>query len=107
MAISGIALSQAAGFAVEWFGVLRVPSVIRPDVAQPIPLRPGVQWAAWLHTKVLLYLVCGVIALHLVGVAKHLLVDRDFSVWRRMGGGKRAELGAQSQSPLDNKKYGH
>jgi cytochrome b561 len=98
MAISGIALSQAAGFAVEWFGLLRVPSVIRPDLAQPVPLRPEVQWAAWFHTKVLLYLVCGVIALHLLGVAKHLLVDRDFSVWRRMAARKNDEVGVQAQS---------
>jgi cytochrome b561 len=102
MAISGIALSQAAGFAVEWFGLLRLPSVIRPDLAQPVPLRPEVQWAAWFHTKVLLYLVCGVIAFHLLGVAKHLLLDRDFSVWRRMAVRKNEELRAQGQSEDDN-----
>jgi|tagenome__1003787_1003787.scaffolds.fasta_scaffold19826896_1 cytochrome b561 len=105
MAISGIALSQAAGFAIEWFGLLRVPTVIHPDVAQPIPLRPEVQWAAWLHTKVVLYSICGLIALHLLGVAKHLLVDRDFSVLRRMGGRKSDEHGVQSQSSLENKNF--
>ena len=86
MPLSGIYLSQAAGFEVDFFGVFSVPQFVFPDQGLPFPQRPEIALGTAFHKHWLWYALVGALALHLMGLLKHLAFDRDATVWRRMGG---------------------
>ena len=86
MPLTGIMLSQSVGFGVSFFGLFTLPTVFLAPHDVPIPHRPGAVWGILLHEKVFSYLLFGAIALHLLGLMKHQLIDRDGSILRRMAG---------------------
>ena len=93
MPVTGIMLSQAAGFPASWFGLWALPDMVQPDRAVPVMQRMEVKQAFVLHERVLAYTLFTILALHLLGLLKHHLIDRDPSIWRRMApwGGPKAE----------------
>jgi cytochrome b561 len=86
MPLTGIMLSQSVGFPVSFFGLFTLPTVFPAPHDVPIPQRPGAVWGILLHEKVFAYILFGAIALHLLGLVKHQLIDRDGSILRRMAG---------------------
>jgi cytochrome b561 len=66
---SGYLYSSAAGIQVVYLGVLPLPTLIAPDVHLRAVLR-------LLHIS-LNYGLLGLVGLHLLGVVKHTLIDRD------------------------------
>ena len=84
MPISGIYLSQAVGFPVSWFGIVQLPDFVHPDTGIPVMRRTTVLIGIILHKKVFAYSLLAILGLHLAAVAKHVWIDRDMTVWRRM-----------------------
>lgn len=84
--LSGLLLSQGAGQPVSVFGLLTLPQMIPIDIAVPPQARPEVQAGALLHKGVFKTLLLAALALHLVGVIKHVWIDRDRSFFPRMWG---------------------
>ncbi len=82
--LSGILLSQGAGQPVSFFGLLDLPQLVPIDRSVPAAARPQVAAGVLLHKEVFKYLLWGVLALHLLGVAKHAWVDRDPRMLGRM-----------------------
>jgi cytochrome b561 len=86
MPLSGIYLSQAAGFEVDFFGIFSVPQFVFPDTSLPFPQRPEIALGTLLHKQWIWYALAGALTFHIVGLLKHLIFDRDATVWKRMGG---------------------
>lgn len=86
MPISGIYLSQAVGFPVTWFDLVSLPQIIFPDLAVPPIKRPEVGVGILLHKNAIWYALAAALSLHILGLLKHLLLDRDTSIWKRMTG---------------------
>ena len=84
MPVTGIMLSQAAGFPASWFGLFTLPDLVQPDRAVSVMQRIEVKQAFFLHERVLAYSLFTILALHILGLLKHHLFDRDPSIWRRM-----------------------
>lgn len=97
MPVTGIMLSQAAGFPASWFGLWTLPDLVRPNRAIPVMQRMEVKQAFILHERILAYALFFILALHILGLVKHHLIDRDPSIWRRMSpwGGREAEAEAE------------
>jgi cytochrome b561 len=87
MPVTGIMLSQSVGFPVSFFGLFTLPTIFPAPHNVPIPHRLGAVWGILLHERILAYSLFGLLALHLFGLAKHHLVDKDPSILRRMAGG--------------------
>ena len=86
MPISGIVLSQAAGFPVSFYGLVDLPKIVLADQAVPLPQRPELIVGVIFHERIFAFALYAALLLHFAGLAKHSLIDRDHSVWRRMGG---------------------
>ena len=86
MPISGTVLSQAAGFPVSFFGLFEIPKIISIDQSVPVLQRPELIAAVIFHERVFAFALYGALLLHFAGLAKHSLIDRDHTIWRRMGG---------------------
>lgn len=86
MPLSGIWLSQAAGFEADWFGLLSFPTIITADGSLPPFARPEVRLGVLLHKLLFWYALIACLVLHIAGLLKHLLIDRNPEVWRRMAG---------------------
>ena len=85
---SGIILSQSAGFEVSFFGLFTLPQIVPVDLSVSVPERVGVQLGVLVHKQVLAYLLYGMLSLHLLGVIKHHLIDRERGMIRRMWPGR-------------------
>ena len=72
----GWAYSSAAGFPLVWLGVLPLPDFVAADKALAEALKPWHGRAAWL--------LATLVALHLAGVAKHLVDDGAAIVYRML-----------------------
>src|SRR5579859_6229059 len=83
MPISGTVLSQAAGFPVSFFGLFDIPKIVLVDQAVPVLQRPELILGVILHERVFAFALYGALILHFVGLAKHSLIDRDPTIWRR------------------------
>ena len=99
MPITGIYLSQAVGFPVSWFGIVQLPDFVHPNTAIPVMKRTSVLIGVILHKRVFAYSLLATLVLHLAGVAKHLWVDRDLTVWRRMAPWRPRGQGLNRSSP--------
>ena len=84
MPLSGILLSQSAGFPVSPFGLFVLPGVFPADIAIPVMQRSGVKLGFLLHSTILAYALYVILVLHVAGLLKHHLIDRDRSIWQRM-----------------------
>ena len=67
--LSGWAFSSSAGFPIVLFGVLPLPDWVAVDRELSNSLKPLHHWLA--------YALGGVVALHVAGALKHLIIDRD------------------------------
>jgi len=67
--LSGWAYSSSAGFPIVLFGVLPLPDWVAVDRELSNSLKPLHHWLA--------YGLGGVVALHVAGALKHLIIDRD------------------------------
>jgi cytochrome b561 len=92
---SGVYLSQSAGFDVSPYGLVTLPTFFSPDLSIPVPQRPGVILGTLLHKTWLAYALYAFLALHLAGVFKHLVIDRDRALFARMGGRPRQSTDEQ------------
>jgi len=102
--ITGIYLSQAAGFPVSLFGILQLPRLVEIDPAIPLQSRPEVMMGVLLHKQIFtitLYLAFG---LHVVGLLKHLIIDRDAAAWRRIALKRRATKGIPTTVPSNGSR---
>lgn len=86
MPISGMLLSQAAGKTIDIFGLFTLPQIVPVDAAVPPGQRPLLIAGAVLHTIVLKWLLFALLAGHILGALKHVLVDRDTTFLGRMWG---------------------
>lgn len=66
--ISGYLYSSVTGIQVVYLGLIPLPTLLAPDMALRAPLRE-------VHV-VLDYTLAAVVALHLLGVIKHMVIDR-------------------------------
>jgi cytochrome b561 len=82
--LSGFVLSQAAGKPVGFWGLFTFPQLVPYDPAVPPGQNPWVIGAAIVHKVVAYGALLGIVALHLAGVVKHAVVDRDPAMLRRM-----------------------
>jgi cytochrome b561 len=76
--LSGWAYSSAAGFPIVWFGVLPLPDFVPVNRELAEAIKPLHHWLA--------YTLAGVVVVHLAGVAKHQLIDRDGLLQRMLPG---------------------
>jgi cytochrome b561 len=67
--LTGWAYSSAAGFPIVWFGVLPLPDFVPVDKPLAAALKEAHEAAAWALALL--------VALHLIAVLKHQLIDRD------------------------------
>lgn len=84
--LSGMILSQAVGKPVTLWGIGPLPQIIPFDPSIPPPQSPWVQGAGAMHRIGLYFTLIAVFGLHLIGALKHLVVDRDSAMFRRMWG---------------------
>jgi len=82
--LSGFVLSQGAGKSVGFWWLFTFPQLVPYDPAVSPEHNPWVIGAAIVHKVVAYCALLGVVALHVAGVAKHALVDRDPAMLRRM-----------------------
>lgn len=74
----GWAYSNAAGFPIVWFGVLRLPDLVSKDKALADFFHEGHELAAWA--------LAILVALHVAAALKHQWIDRDGLLSRMMPG---------------------
>ncbi len=86
--LSGLLLSQGAGQPVSFFQLFTLPQWLPIDPQVPPAQRPAVQMGVLWHKVIFKYALFGLLGLHLLGVVKHALADRDLGLWRRMWGWK-------------------
>lgn len=67
--LTGWAYSSAAGFPIVWFGVIPLPDFVPKDRDLAEFLKPFHWMAA--------YALASLVALHVLGVIKHLVMDDD------------------------------
>jgi len=84
--LSGMVLSQAAGKPVTFWGLGPLPQIIPFDPAIPATQSGWVRGAGALHTVGMYFALIAVLALHVLGVFKHALIDRDAAMFARMWG---------------------
>lgn len=84
--LSGMVLSQAVGKPVTLWGLGPLPQIIPLDPSIPPAQNPWVQGASALHTIGLQFALIAILGLHLLGVLKHVVIDRDSSLLARMWG---------------------
>lgn len=78
--ISGYFYSSAAGIQVIYLGLLPLPTLIAPHPEWRAVFRDIHVWLDWT--------LAGFVALHLLAVIKHQLLDRDGLLWRMLPFGK-------------------
>jgi cytochrome b561 len=67
--LTGWAYSSAAGFPIVWFGLIPLPDFVPKD-------RELAEWIKPWHWMAA-YALAAVVALHILAVVKHLLMDDD------------------------------
>ncbi len=82
--LTGIAMSQAGGYGVSFFGLFDLPIFFHADRTVPMMQRPVVTVSYYVHTVILAYFLYIAFSLHIIGLIKHHFIDKDKSVWRRM-----------------------
>jgi cytochrome b561 len=87
MPLSGILLSQAAGREVSLFGLFSLPQLVPIDPSVAPEKRLLVFVGFMLHKQVLPWVLYGLVALHVLGVVKHHILDGHRYFIRRMWGG--------------------
>jgi cytochrome b561 len=86
MPLSGMLLSQAVDKPIGFFGLFELPQLIKVDPAIPPEKSLPVIAGAVMHKFVFIWLLYGLLAFHVAGIAKHLVLDRDPGALRRMLG---------------------
>ncbi|HEX8303114.1 cytochrome b [Sphingomonas sp.] len=85
MPLTGMLLSQAVGRPVALWGIGPLPQIVPFDPALPATAaRPWVMAGGILHTVVFKLALFAALALHVLGVLKHAMIDRDHAMLRRM-----------------------
>lgn len=84
MPVSGYIINSAANFPLEYFGLFPIPNL----TAENEPLKNA---ATEVH-ETLIWILVGVLALHVAGALKHHFVDRDDVLRRMLPGLKRRPL---------------
>jgi cytochrome b561 len=87
--VTGILLSQAAGFPVSFFGLFSLPVFVHADLAVPVLQRPNVLAGILLHESILPKLLYIALTLHVLGLLKHHFVSGNKTIWSRMAGWRR------------------
>lgn len=82
--LTGIAMSQAAGFGVSFFGLFDLPIFFQADRSIPMMQRPVVAIGYYVHTVILTFFLYAAFSLHIIGLVKHHFMDKDKCVWQRM-----------------------
>lgn len=82
MPISGYVINSAADFPLNVFGLFTIPNVIAENEA--------VKEAAEEVHETLIWVLVGILALHVAGALKHHFVDRDDVLRRMLPGGQRS-----------------
>ncbi len=82
--VTGILLSQAAGFPVSFFGLFSLPVFVHADIAVPVLQRPNVLAGILLHKSILPTVLYITLSLHVLALLTHHFVSGNKSIWSRM-----------------------
>ncbi|MBA1147985.1 cytochrome b [Ectothiorhodospiraceae bacterium WFHF3C12] len=82
MPISGYVINSAAAFPLKVFGLFTIPNVI--------PENEAVKEAAQAFHETLIWVLIGILVLHVAGALKHHFVDRDNVLRRMIPGAERS-----------------